>query len=80
MLILSFESGSMCRHQGSSELSGSYTTLQFFTAEQNPVWNKTLQHILLGKNENYSSEKEGFLYASLPPPFCQKQGKWKQRK
>ena len=34
----------------------------------------------LEKKENISGEKKGFLYASLPPPFCQKQGNWKHRK
>ena len=37
-------------------------------AEQNPVWNKTWQYILLGKNENNSAEKEGFPYA--PDRLC----------
>ena len=27
------------------------------------------------KKENNSVEKDGFLYASLPPPSCKKQGK-----
>jgi len=34
-------------------------------------------YTLLGKKENNSAEKEGFLYAF---PSCQKQGKWKHRK
>ena len=32
------------------------------------------------KKENNSVEKDGFLYASLPPPSCKKQGKQKHRK
>ena len=48
---------------------------QFLAAEQNLVWNKTWQCTLLGKKENNSAVKEGFRYASLPPPSCQKQGK-----
>ena len=52
---------------------------QFLAAEQNLVWNKTWQYTLLGKKENNSAEEEGFLYVSLPPPSCQKQGKWKQK-
>ena len=48
---------------------------QFFAAEQDPVWNKTWQYNLLGKKENNSAVKEGFRYACLPPPSCQKQGK-----
>ena len=38
--------------------------------ELHPTW----------KKENNSAEKEGVLYASLPPPSCQKQGIWKHRK
>ena len=48
----------------------------FRPLSQNLVWNKPWQW-KLGKKENISGEKKGFLYASLPPPFCQKQGKWK---
>ena len=31
------------------------------------------------RKKNNSVEKKGFLYASFPPPSCQKQGKWKQK-
>ena len=49
--------------------------------EQKPVWNKTWQYILLVRKKEFNSaKKKGFPYASLPPPFCQKQGKWKHRK
>ena len=76
MLILSIESGSMCKHQESSEQSGSYTTLSsILKLNRTHVWNKTWQYTLLGKQEHNSAEKEGFLYASLPPPSCQKQEK-----
>ena len=54
-----------------------YNSLQFLAAEQNPVWSKTWQYILLGKKENNGAEKEGFLYASLPPPSCLKQRKYR---
>ena len=48
-----------------------YNSLQFLVAEKNPVWNNMEAHALLGKRENNSAEKEGFLYASLPLPSCQ---------
>ena len=81
MLILSIESGCMCKHQGSSEQLGSNATLSRFLQ-----LNRVLCGIkhdstpYLEKKENNSAEKEGFLYASFPPPSCQKQGKWKHRK
>ena len=66
--------------KGASAQSDSCTTFSFLAAEQNPVWNKTWQYTLLQKKRNYSVEKEGFLYSSLPPPSYQKQGKWKHIK
>ena len=50
-------------------------SLLFLVAEQNPLWNISWQYTLLGKEENNSAEKVGFLYASLPPPSCQKEEK-----
>ena len=44
------------------------------------MWGKKWNYTILGKKENNSAEKEGVLYASLPPPSCQKQGIWKHRK
>ena len=58
-LILSIESGSMCKHQGSSKQSGFYSPVS--CGEQNPVWNSMAIHPLLVKKENNSAEKEGFL-------------------
>ena len=49
-LILSIESGSVCKHEDSSEQSGSYTTLSNFLWEQNPVWNNMTVHPTGTKN------------------------------
>ena len=46
----------MCKHQGSSEQSGSYTTLSSF--------------LFLYLKKNDSAEKEGFLYPSYPLPLA----------
>ena len=46
--------------------------LQFLVVEQNPVWNNMAVHPTWKKKENNSAEKEGLLYAYLPPPSCQK--------
>ena len=56
----------MCKHQGSSEQSGSCSTLQFLVAEQKPVRNNMAVHPTW-KKENNSAEKEGFLSLSLFP-------------
>ena len=47
-----------------------YNSLQFLAAEQNPVRNKTWQYTLLGKKENNSAEKEGFLSIFFLLPFA----------
>ena len=75
-LILSIKSGSMCKHHGSTEQSGFYTTLQFLGAEQNPVWNYMT---VLGKKKIIVQRRGGGVF-SLPLPSCQKQGKLKHRK
>ena len=69
----------MCRHQESSEQSGSYTTLSNILWLNRALCGITWQFNLLGKKENDSAEKDEFLSLSLflPPPSCQKQGKWK---
>jgi len=42
--------------------------------EQNLVWNNMAVHPTWKKEKN-SAERDGFLYASLLPPSCQKQRK-----
>ena len=66
MLILLIESGSMCKHQGSSEQSGSYTTLSSLLWLNRNMRGIKWQYTLLGKKENNSEEKEGFLSLASP--------------
>ena len=77
--ILSIESGSMCKHQESSEQSGSYTTLQFLVAEQNPMWNKIAVLSTRKKEKIIVQRRRGFSTLLFPPPSCQKQGKYRDR-
>ena len=63
----------MCRHQGSSEQSGSYTTPSSFLWLNRTLFGITWQYTPLIKNN--SAENEGFLFGSLPPPTCQKRGR-----
>ena len=62
-LILSIKSGSMCKHHGSTEQSGFYTTLQFLGAEQNPVWNYMT---VLGKKKIIVQRRGGGRFLSSP--------------
>ena len=67
MLILLIESGSMCKHQGSSEQSGSYTTLSSFLQLNGTLCG--LKHgstPYLGKKEKNS----GFSLSLFPLPLA----------
>ena len=71
MLILLIESGSMCKHQGSSEQSGSYTTLSIFLR-----LNRTLCGIkhrstpYLEKKKIIVQRRRGFSILLFPLPFA----------
>ena len=55
-------------------------SLQLLVAELNrTLCGITWQCTLLGKRENNSAEKKGFLYASLTSPSCQKHGNIENR-
>ena len=77
-LILSMESGSMCKHQGSSEQSGSYTTLSSFLWLKRILCKITCQNTLLGKKEKkiIVQIRRGFSLSS-PSQFilCRLRGK-----
>jgi len=61
--------------------SGSaYSTLSFTRLSRTLSGTKLGSTVHRKRKENNGAEREGSLYASLPPPFCQKKGKWKQRK
>ena len=76
MLILSIESGSMCKHQGSSEQSGSYTTLSSCLR-----LNRTLCWIngstpYLEKKKIIGERRRGFSMLLFPLPLARNKENW----